>query len=72
MKKSINVLDKKTLYNGFFKLHQYTFKHKKHNGSWTKQLIREVFGGAHVVTVLPYDSKAKKIDQISKQLYIQS
>ena len=61
MKKSINVLDKKTLYKGFFKLHQYTFKHKKHNGSWTKQLIREVFGGAHVVTVLPYDPKAKKI-----------
>ena len=61
MKKSINVLDKKTLYSGFFKLHQYTFKHKKHNGSWTKKLIREVFSGAHVVTVLPYDSKAKKI-----------
>ena len=61
MKKNVNVIDKKTLYRGFFELHQYTIKHKKHDGSWSEPIIREIFSGAHVATVLPYDPKAKKI-----------
>ena len=61
MKKNHNIIDKKTLYSGFFEIHQFTFNHKKHNGSWSKPLIREVFSGSNVVTILPYDPKAKKI-----------
>jgi len=61
LKKNINIIDKKLLYSGFFKIHQFTFKHKKHNASWSKPLIREVFSGAQVATVLPYDPKTKKI-----------
>ena len=61
MKKIFNIIDKKSLYSGFFKIHQFTFQHKKHNGSWSKPLIREVFSGSQVVTVLPYDPKTKKI-----------
>ena len=61
MKKNHNIIDKKTLYRGFFELNQFTFKHKKHDGSWSKTLIREVLKETDVATVLPYDSKAKKI-----------
>ena len=61
MKKNYNIIDKKNLYRGFFELNQFTFKHKKHDGSWSKSLIREVLKGTHVATVLPYDPKAKKI-----------
>ena len=52
---------KKKLYDGFFKLHEINFNHKKHNGKWNKNISREVFGGAHVSTLLPYDPIKKKI-----------
>ncbi len=61
MKKNIQIIDKKTLYSGFYELHQFTLRHRKHDGSWSKQLTREVFNGGHVVTVLPYDSRENKI-----------
>ena len=61
MKKNIQIINKKTLYSGFYELNQFTFKHRKHDGSWSKQLIREVFNEGHVVTVLPYDSRKNKI-----------
>jgi ADP-ribose pyrophosphatase len=61
LNKKINYIKKKTLYSGFFQLHQLTFKHKKHDGTWSIPLTREIFGGAQVATVLPYDPEAKKI-----------
>ena len=67
LKKNFRIIDKKTLYSGFHELFQITFKHKKHDGSWSKSLIREVFNGGRCATVLPYDPKTKKIiliDQI--------
>ena len=65
MKKNLKIIDKKTLYSGFFELHQFTIKHKKHNGSWSEPLIREIFSGGHVATVLPYDPIKKRIILIS-------
>ena len=61
MKDNFKIINKKNLHNGFFKLRELTIKHKKHNGSWSNPFKREIFGGAHVSTVLPYDSKNKKI-----------
>ena len=61
MKKNHNIISKKTLYSGFFKLHEFTLKHKKHDSSWSRPITREIFSGAHVATVLPYDKKEKKI-----------
>jgi ADP-ribose pyrophosphatase len=52
---------KKLLYDGFFKLNEIYFTHKKHNGKWSDEVRREVFGGAHVSTVLPYDPIKKRI-----------
>ena len=61
MKDNFKIINKKNLHNGFFKLKELTIKYKKHNGSWSNPIKREIFGGAHVSTVLPYDSKNKKI-----------
>ena len=49
------IIDKKNLYSGFFNLNKYEFKHVKHDGNWTNTLEREIFSGAHVSTLLPYD-----------------
>ena len=49
------ILNKQNLYSGFFSLNKYEFIHQKHNGDWTDKIQREVFSGAHVSTLLPYD-----------------
>tara|TARA_Y100001970_G_scaffold54053_1_gene68503 strand:- start:199 stop:780 length:582 start_codon:yes stop_codon:yes gene_type:complete len=61
MKLKYKIINKKDLYSGFFKLKKYEFIHQKHDGTWTNQVDREIFGGAHVSTLLPYDSKRKEI-----------
>ena len=61
MKKNIKNISKKTLYSGFFKLYQFTFNHKKHDETWSKLVTREIFSGAQVAAVLPFDPNKKKI-----------
>ena len=55
------ILEKKKLYKGFFEMNEITLKYKKYNGDWTNEIKRELFGGAQVAAVLPYDPKKKKI-----------
>ena len=37
------------------------FIHQKHDGSWTDKVDREIFSGAHVSTLLPYDPIRKEL-----------
>ena len=55
------IINKKDLYSGFFKLKKLEFVHQKHDGSWTDKVKREIFSGAHVSTLLPYDPVRKEI-----------
>ena len=55
------IINKKDLYSGFFKLKKLEFVHQKHDGSWTNKVDREIFSGAHVSTLLPYDPIRKEI-----------
>ena len=55
------ILNKTNLYSGFFSLNKYEFIHQKHDGEWTDKIEREVFSGAHVSTLLPYDPVKKEI-----------
>jgi len=61
MKLKYKIINKKNLYSGFFSLNKYEFIHEKHNGEWTSVVEREVFSGAHVSTLLPYDPIKKEI-----------
>jgi len=55
------IINKKKLYKGFFNLNKYEFIHKKHDGSWTEKVEREIFSGSHVSTLLPFDPIKKEI-----------
>ena len=55
------ILNKKNIHNGFFKMNEITLKYKKYDGSWSNEIKRELFGGAQVSAVLPYDPENKKI-----------
>ena len=61
MKLKYKIINEKNLYSGFFKLKKLEFVHQKHDGSWTNQVNREIFSGAHVSTLLPYDPLKKEI-----------
>ena len=55
------IINKKNLYSGFFNLNRYEFVHKKHNGKWTDKVEREIFSGAQVSSLLPYDPIRREI-----------
>ena len=57
----VELLSKKTLYKGFFKMEEYRFKHRLFDGGWSEVVTREVFERGHAVVVLPYDPIADKV-----------
>ena len=61
MKPKYKIINKKNLYSGFFSLNKYEFIHQKHDGNWTEKVQREIFSGAHVSTLIPYDPIRKEI-----------
>jgi ADP-ribose pyrophosphatase len=60
MKNNWKIFNKKILHNGFYKYKEISFKYKRYNGKWSSLLTHELFGGAHVASVLPYDPVKKK------------
>jgi len=55
------LLSKRVLYKGFFRLDEYRFKHRLFAGGWSGEIIREVFERGHAVVVLPYDPILDKV-----------
>lgn len=53
--KAFEVLDKETVYQGFFRLEQYTLKHTLFKGGWSQPITRELFRRGNCVAVLLYD-----------------
>lgn len=49
------ILGQENLYQGFFKLVKYRFKHKLFEGGWSNAVERELLERGHAVAVLPYD-----------------
>ena len=61
MNSKFKILGKKIIHNGFFKMKEITLKYQKYDGKWSNEIKRELFGGAQVSAVLPYDPDNKKI-----------
>jgi len=61
MNSKFKIINKKNIYNGFFKMNEVILKYKKYDGSWSKNVKRELFGGSQVSAVLPYDPIKKEI-----------
>ncbi|WP_394147624.1 ADP-ribose diphosphatase [Shewanella atlantica] len=53
--KDVELLEKRTLFKGFFTLDEYRFKHRLFDGGWSGEVVREVFERGNAVVVLPYD-----------------
>jgi len=54
-------LNKKTLYDGFFKMQKYCFQFRRYDGDWSDLIEREVFERGEGAAVLLYDPHMEKI-----------
>jgi ADP-ribose pyrophosphatase len=51
----IDIRDKETVYDGFFRMDRYRLRHRKFDGTWTKEVSREIFERGNAVAALLYD-----------------
>lgn len=57
----VEVLDRQTLYSGFFSLEQVSLRHRRYEGGWTPRLDRELFVRPPAVGVLLYDPRLREV-----------
>jgi ADP-ribose pyrophosphatase len=55
------ILNKETVYQGFFRLEKYRLKHELYGGGWSAEIVRELFRRGSCVAVLLYDPHADKV-----------
>lgn len=60
-RQDIELLEVKSVFDGFFTMNEYRFKHKLFNGGWSGEVKREVFERGNAVVVLPYDPKTDQV-----------
>ena len=51
----IDIIEKTTVFQGYFRVDAYTLRHRRFDGGWTGAMRREVFERGHAAAVLPYD-----------------
>jgi len=52
---AIEIIDRETAYQGFFRIDRYRLRHRLYSGGWSGELTREIFERGHAVGVLLYD-----------------
>ena len=57
----VEIISKETLFQGFFKMVKYRFKHKLFEGGWSQEIEREMFERGHAAALLPYDPKTDQV-----------
>lgn len=60
-KNDVEIISKRKLFNGFFQMIEYRFRHRLFEGGWSEEITREVFERGHAGVILPYDPKADKV-----------
>lgn len=60
-KNDVEIISKRKLFNGFFQMVEYQFRHRLFAGGWSQEIHREVFERGHAGVVLPYDPKTDNI-----------
>ena len=53
--KDVKTVERRTVYDGYFRIDRYRLRHRLHGGGWSGEMTREVFERGHAVGVLPYD-----------------
>ncbi|CZF83932.1 ADP-ribose pyrophosphatase [Grimontia celer] len=54
------------VYNGYFKMVKYRFRHRLFAGGWSDAIERELFERGHAVAMLPYDPVTDKVVMVEQ------
>jgi ADP-ribose pyrophosphatase len=57
----VETLSDETLYDGFFRMKRYRFRHRLFAGGWSEPIQREVFERDACVAVIPYDAARDRV-----------
>lgn len=57
----VEVLSVEPLYQGFFKMVKYRFRHRVFAGGWSEPMDRELFERGHAAALLPYDPETDHV-----------
>ncbi|EKT58178.1 ADP-ribose diphosphatase [Providencia burhodogranariea] len=60
-KNDVEIISKRKLFNGFFQMVEYRFRHRLFEGGWSQEITREVFERGHAGVILPYDPKTDNV-----------
>ena len=55
MPRDFEILERRRVYDGHFKVDQFRLRHRLFDGGWSGEVTRELFERGHVAAVLPYD-----------------
>ncbi len=51
----LKILSKEVAYQGYFRIERYRLRHEKHDGTWSGEIVREVFQRGDAAGALLYD-----------------
>lgn len=51
----IDIIEKRTVFQGYFRIDSYTLRHALFGGGWSGTIRREIFERGHAAALLPYD-----------------
>lgn len=55
------VVERKSMYKGFFELEELSVRHRLFGGGWSDTFSRELFKRGHAVVVIPYDPRRDQV-----------
>jgi ADP-ribose pyrophosphatase len=61
MEKAFSVHEEEVVYQGFFSLIRYRFRHTLFRGGWSEVVERELFHRGRCVAVIPYDPRRDRV-----------
>lgn len=57
----VEIIERTTRYQGYFRIDRYRLRHKLFAGGWTGEVMRELFERGHAAAVLPYDPRHDRV-----------
>lgn len=57
----LEILDKTTVFQGFFRIERWQLRHKCFAGGWSQPMVREIFERGQAVVVLPYNAQTDEL-----------
>mgnify|MGYP003636328690 CR=1 FL=1 len=57
----VEIIDKSTVFQGFFRIERCTLRHKLFAGGWSTPMVREIFERGDAVAVLPYNALTDEV-----------